>query len=276
MSQAGSWNEISEADSNRVILAVDFPAPGRVEGNFADLAAKLGPGYRFLSTVPPPGASPEQRITAEAYTRQWIQDIRRHGWQVVAVLGYCVGSVYAAAIVESISEWQDTAPKSMLFDPTWVTASMVPLEARKIISKFGALLSEDEVELARNRTEELLESESGDVADAAIACVGLYREIGSTLFGRLGLDSVRRDEIIRLFESYMSWASVAGQIDPRRVWKCSTAILSAEYANEASSAGGANTSNGIFANEIILDVSHSDLLGSDYAAKAVLGQVEDA
>jgi hypothetical protein len=275
MSQAGSWNAISEVSSNRVILGVDFPAPGRIEGSFTDLAAKLGSGYRFLHTVPP-GASPDQRITAEAYTQQWVQDIRQHGWQVLAVLGYCVGSVYAAAIVENISEWQDTAPKCILFDPVYVSARMVALEAYKIVSRFGKLLSEDEVELARKRMAELLESEPGDVADAAVACVGLYREIGSTAFGRLGLDDFRRNEMTQLFESYMSWASVAAQIDPTRAWKHSTVILSADYANEANRGEGENTFNDMFASEIFLDVAHGDLLRSDCAAKAVLGQVENA
>jgi hypothetical protein len=277
MPDYASWNVISEGESNRVILGVDFPAAGRAEASFTELAPGLGSEFGFLQTVAPL-LSPDQRVSGDTYTRAWIDDARRSGWQVAAVLGYCLGSVYATAIAESISAWQDAAPKIILFDPLRSDIRLLGLETRKVISRFGPLLSKDEVELAEKRIDEITTPEPGvpaDLAEAAVALVALYREIGLPAFGRLGLKDVRKNEMIRLFESYISWTSVAAQVDPMRSWKKSTAIMSTEYVRQSRGDESANIWASIFGEVIALDVAHGDLLRSESTVKVILGQVAD-
>ena len=275
MPDAVSWNVISEGKSNRVILGVDFPAPGRAEGSFTELAAKLGAEFGFLQTTAPP-FSPDQRVSAQAYTQGWIDDARRGGWQVAAVLGYCLGSVYTAPIAESISGWQDTAPKVILFDPLRSDIRLLGLETRKVFGRFGPLLSKDEVELAGKRIGEIVASGPGglaDLAESAIALVGLYRELGLPAFDRLGLKQARKDEMIRLFDSYMSWMSVAAQVDPMRAWRKSAAIMSTEYVRQSDGDQTAKIWASVFGENIALDVAHGELLRSESTVKAILGQI---
>src|ERR1017187_5746259 len=89
--------------------------PGRpAEAGFGGLAARIGPGFTFLQTKPPAARS-GQRLSGDAYVGPWIEGISSGRRQVLAVLGYRIGSVYAAAIAEGISRGQPM-PKVILFD----------------------------------------------------------------------------------------------------------------------------------------------------------------
>jgi hypothetical protein len=272
MSSAGSWDVISGPDSGRVILGVDFPAAGRDEAGFSELAALIGPEYRFLQTIPP-SVRPDQRVVGAAYVQPWIHQARQARWQVAAVIGYCVGAMYAAPVADSIAEWQQPGPKVILLDPLPADVRLLSLEMHKIIGRLAPLMSPDEVTQARKRTAELVETDPRDVTGTAIALVELYTELGSLAFGRLGLDEGRRDEMVQLFASYMSWIAAAAT-DASAAWDRSTAIMSAEYVRQATG----NISDGPHDNPIgsttIFEVAHADLLRSDCTVKAILEQLE--
>lgn len=273
MPTASSWDVISGTDSDRVILGVDFPAAGRDEAGFAELAAGLGKGYRFLQTIPP-RVSPDRRVVGDAYTEPWIEQARQAQWQVVAVIGYCVGSMYAAPIADRIAEWQQPGPKVILLDPLPADVRLLAMEMHKIIGRLAPLLSADEVENAKHATEELVEAEPRDITGRAIALVDLYRKLGSVVFGRLGLDDRRREEMIQLFASYMSWISGAAAVDPTAAWNRGTAIMSAEYVKQTTKDVSAEAGDGLIGNTMIFDVAHRDLLRSDCTIKAVRYQLE--
>jgi len=276
MPDASSWNVISEAGSNRVILGIDFPAAGRTEASITDLAGKLGSGYGFVQVVPP-RVSPSQRVPAEIYIRQWIEELQRNGWNIAAVLGYCIGGVYAAAVAERISGWQATVPKVVLFDPMPADIRLLGQEVGKIIDRLAPLLSDDETRLAMKQVGELTCGSAGDTADlaqTAIALAGLYRETGSAAFGRLGLNEARRNEMTQLFESYLAWLSVAAQINPLPIWKKSTAIFSTDHIRQASETKSIDVAD-IFGRIIAIEAAHGDLLRDDSAVRAVLGQMEE-
>lgn len=273
MPTASSWDVISGPDSDRVILGIDFPAAGRDEAGFTDLAAGLGGGYRFLQTIPP-RVSPDQRVAGDAYTQPWIHEVRQSQWQVAAVIGYCVGGMYAARIADGIAAWQQPGPKVILLDPLPADVRLLSLEMHKIIGKLAPLLSPGEVEHARHATEELVEADPLDITGRAIALVDLYREIGAIGFGRLGLDEGRREEMIRLFASYMSWIAGAATLDPTTAWNRGTAIMSAEYVRRTVEAVAAEPGESLIGNTMIFDVAHGDLLRSDCTIKAVRYQLE--
>jgi hypothetical protein len=226
-----------------------------------------------MQTVPP-AVSPEEPITGDAYVQRWIQEAMRGQWQVAAVLGFCVGSVYAGPIAESIAEWQQPAPKLILLDPVPSDTGLLALEMYKIIHRLAPLMSPDEVENANSKTAELVAAKPADVVGAATDLVGFYREFSSPVFGRLGLDAVRGNEMIRLFASYMSWVSCAAQIDPSQAWKSSTAIMSAEYVRLASGTAPDGGGMDVIGNKIVFEVAHGNLLRSEATVQAILEHME--
>lgn len=273
MPRVSSWDVISGPDSGRVILGVDFPAAGRDEAGFADLAAGLGGEYRFMQTIPR-RVSPDQRVVGDAYTEPWIQQVRQAQWQVAAVLGYCVGSMYAAPIADRIAGWQQPGPKVILLDPLPADVRLLSLEMHKIIGRLGPLLSAAEIAYAKQKTEELVAADPSDITGRAIALVELYRELGSVAFGRLDLDEGRCEEMIRLFASYMSWIAGAAAVDPASAWNRGTAIMSAEYVKQTVTDVSSEAEANLIGSTMIFDVAHGDLLRSDCTIRAVRHQLE--
>jgi hypothetical protein len=262
-----SWEVISGADSGRVVLGVDFPAERRRAG-FAELSARIGPRYRFLQTRPlAAGPVPRPR---EPYVDHLVEDIRHESREVFAVVGYCVGTLYAAAIAAGIARWQPM-PKVILFDPQFVSGKYLAREFLREIDAISSLLSDQEIEHTRKVATDFFGPASCDLADAAAEMAEMYWELSSLAFERVGIGSVYNGRLIAPVCSYISWLSGAGKIDPSSVWKRSTAIVSSDYAGPAP---GNRGGGGAIGHEIRFDVGHDDLLRSDSVACAVVGLLE--
>jgi hypothetical protein len=267
MLDSSSWDVISGAEVGQVVLGVDFPASRPVRAGFGDLATRIGPGYRFLQTKPPMVRSC-QRLRGDAYVGPWISGIRQSRHQVLAVFGYRIGSVYAAAIAEGIAQWQ-AMPKIILFDPQVASIELLSLEFRREIDSITSLLGDDEIERATKVAAEFSYITSSDVAGVAAEMVESYLEIIAVPFERVGLGDARSNKFTAAFESYMSWLSMSDQIDPSIAWKSSTGIASSAYAGLPAGDG-----RPLFGQMIPFEVSHADLLRSDCVAQAVLGLLE--
>jgi hypothetical protein len=272
MSDSSSWDVIFGADSTQVVLGVDFPARRRREAGFLDLATRIGPGYKFLQTKPPAAGS-WQRPCGDAYVGPWLEDIRQDRHQVLAVLGYRIGSVYAAAIAEGISQWQPM-PKIILFDPQFSSIELLGLEFHKEISAISSLLGDDEIERARKAAVEISRAAPGDVVSVAAEIVESYLEAITAPFERAGLGDARSNKFTVSFESYMSWLSAADQIDPGLAWRRSTGITSSAYDELPARAHLADDGRCLIGQMIPFDVGHADLLRSDCVARAVLDLLE--
>jgi hypothetical protein len=267
MLDSSSWEVISGAEAGQVVLGVDFPARRPVRAGFLDLATRIGPGYRFLQTKPPMVRSC-QRLRGDAYVGPWISGIRQGRHQVLAVCGYRIGSVYAAAIAEGIAQWQ-AMPKIILFDPQVASIELLSLEFCKEIGSITSLLGDDEIERAGKVAAEFSRVAPSGVADVAAEMVESYLEIITAPFERVGLGDARSNKFTIAFEAYMSWLSTSNQIDPSLAWKSSTGIASSAYAGRAASDG-----RPLFGQLIPFEVSHADLLRSDCVAQAVRGLLE--
>jgi hypothetical protein len=263
------WEVIPGADSGRVVLGVDFPAARRA--GFAELSAKIGPRYRFLQTRPPTTRL-VQRPRGEAHVGPWVDDLREEQHRVLAVLGHCVGSLYAAAIAVGIARRQPM-PKVILFDPQFASSKYLALEFLREIDAISSLLSDQEIEHTRKAAAGISGAAACDLADAGAEMAGIYRELTSLAFERVGIGSAYNGRFIAPVCSYISWLSAAGKIDPSSVWKRSTAIISSDYARLApgTPAGGGD---GAVGQQIRFDVGHDDLLRSDSVARAVVGLLE--
>jgi hypothetical protein len=270
MPDLACWEAISGSDSGRVVLAVDFPTDRR-RARFAELSAGIGPRYRFLQ-IRPPTVHSVQRLRGAECVGRWVEDIRKDPHQVHAVLGYCVGSVYAAAIAAGIARRQPM-PKVILFDPQFPGTKYLAHEFLREIDAISSLLSDQEIEHTRKAAAEISGQVSCDLADAAAEMAGIYSELTSLAFERVGIGSAYNGRFIAPVGSYISWLAAAGKIDPSSVWKRSTAIVSSDYAGLApgNRVGGGDDPIG---QQIRFGAGHDDLLRSDSVARAVADLLE--
>jgi hypothetical protein len=263
----GSWAVISGERSGRAILIVDFPAQHRREADFPELVARLGTGYRFLRSKPPV-ARPCQRLSSAAYASPWIEHIRKERYPVRAMLGYGVGCVYAAAIADGISRWQQE-PKIILFDPQLPSAELLSHEFSREIRANYSLLSDEEIRRSREIASAIAESAARNVADVAVEVMDGFLDIITAAFERTGLGAARDSALTASFESYISWMSVAGQIDPGLAWSRSVAIVSADHEGRPGRMPRSDDRSRV-ARQIPFPVRRADLLRCDPVARMVV------
>lgn len=272
-----SWSVISTPTSNRIILGVDFPAAGRREAGFQDLVAKMGSAwsdYGFLQTVPP-SVRLSERPSGDFYTEHWMQDGDWEKYEVVAVFGYCVGSVYAAEVAQRLTRYQSTEPKVVLFDPQLTDLQLLANEMHKMIAMAGPVFTGEEAEQARRRADDIIAGPAVLLVEAAMEIVALYRELATLAFKRIGLSDSRRDEVVRLFESYMTWLSAAAQVDPSQMWQRSTGITSSDYATMEEN-GDTTVTNAtkVLGRRFPLDIGHADLMRDESAVRVLVDHIE--
>lgn len=265
----GSWDVISGDDSSDLILCADFPAAGRQAG-FAQLAGRIGPRYTFLQTRPRV-AQPCQRLSAGTYIGGWIDGVGRKGRRVRAILGHAIGAVYAAAIAEGLARWQ-SPPEVILFNPQSANLAVLSSEFRKEINGLSSLLSDDEIERIGAVVSEMCKpaapglEAARDLEAAATGMAGAYTELGSLAYQRVGVGDACGSRFLASFESYMTWITVAGQIDPSFSWQRSVALVSADYGGRADQPCG---QPGPIGRVIPFDIEHADLLRADCVAYEV-------
>ncbi|HEY1625113.1 MAG TPA: hypothetical protein VGG16_15075 [Streptosporangiaceae bacterium] len=272
MPASSQRNVIFNNVSAQTVLGIDFADRKRREASFAELATRIGSGYRFLQTRPvtvPQGQWP----SSEEYILSWVEDARRDGNPMRAVLGHCVGSVYAAAVAERISQWQPE-PDVILFDPQLASLKSLGDELRKEISANSSLMSDDEIERAREITNRISYLDPSGVARIAAHAVESYLEVITPAFERAGLGTVRGSKLYEYFVSYMAWLSVAAELDPSRALKKSIVIMSHDYAKLPNRMLPDDYAGNSAVRWIACDVSHAELLRSDSVAKEVLDLLE--
>jgi hypothetical protein len=265
------WDVICNAGSAQTVLGVGFPGRKLHEAGFAELASKIGSGYRFLQAKPVT-VRPGRRLSSDEYIVPWVEGARQDGRPMRAVLGYCVGGIYAAAVAERISQWQPE-PDIILFDPQFTSMKFLGHELHGEISAISSLLSDDEIERARKIASEISESDPGNIVQIAADAVESYLEVITAAFERAGLGDPRDNRLNEYFESYITWLSVAAELDPSHALEKSIVIMSRDYAglpgrvqfDDAGSMAGRWK---------VCDVSHADLLRSDSVAREVLDLLE--
>ncbi|TCO60866.1 hypothetical protein [Actinocrispum wychmicini] len=246
MTTAGPWRVLSDAGVEDIVLVCDFPTQIRPEAGFSHLAPLLDPARTVWEAVPPPAGS-EQGWSSDDYLRYWMDALG--DVTVGAVLGFCAGCVFAAAVTEQVAERQGRTPRLVVFDPEQPTSGALYAQYHRGAELFGAVLPPDEVVEILGRGQKLL-ADNDDVQIFGPALSALYAEVGDAAFARVGLDPVRRAELAATFASFVNWVVAADQIDPRPAWASATAVTSQTRGTAADLA----------LREIRLDVAHVDLL----------------
>jgi hypothetical protein len=205
-SGAQAWTRIS-AGQGATVLAVDFDLTGRREATFRDLARRL-PAELTLWQSTPPRDSYWSAIPADRYLRHWGDRPGDGRQPVLAVIGYCAGSVFARAIAADLATRQDRPPALVLFDPGVPSALTLNRDFGTIVGSFTAL-SQDE---HRSLSEDLLrlrEQAGDDFDELSAGCLRLYRKAGVIAFERLGIDRDTAVELVALFGAYVSYLAAA-------------------------------------------------------------------
>jgi hypothetical protein len=264
------WEAIAGADSGRaVVLGAD--APGiRGRARFEQLSAGVGSRYCFLQTKLPP-ARVSHRTRAEAHVGRWIDEIRKDQHPVIAVLGYCVGSVYAAAIAAGIAR-QQPMPKLILFDPQFASGKYLTPEFLREVDAIISLLAAQEAEHTVRLAAGIYRPTACDLASAAAEMAGIYWERGLLALEQARLGGAYSARFTGLFDSRASWVP-AQKIEPGSVWKSTTVILSSDYGR-AAPVNGPGRDGGALGEQLRFDVAHDDLLRSDSVAHAVAKLLE--
>jgi hypothetical protein len=272
-----AWSVIAEPASNALVLGVDFPAAGRHEAGFEDLVAGVGAGWSglgVLQTSPPPVRLAD-RPTGDSYTEHWMHAGDWEKYEVKAVLGYCVGSVYAGKVAERLAEIHGRMPQILLFDAQLADLQLLESEMHKMIGQAGPVLTAEEAEQGRKQAGEIVAAPSIKMADAAGQMVDLYRGMASSAFRRIGLSESRCEEMVLLFESYMTWLAASSEVDPGKAWEGAIGFTSADYAElEKTGATTVVNATATIGRRIPIDIGHADLLRDGATVRALLAHAE--
>ncbi|RKT55647.1 hypothetical protein [Saccharothrix australiensis] len=255
MVELRAWRVLG-ADRPEVVLAADFPVTGRPEAGFGDLAAGLGGRAALWETLPPaPGACPPD---GAGYTAHWLAEPRERGTDVRAVLGFCAGAVFAAALADGLKRWQDP-PKLILLDPEKPAAPALYWQFHRVVDSFAAVLSAEERAAAQQEAQEA-RAACPDLAGFGSALVAIFRRTGEVAFARAGLTARRGAELVATFEAFVGYLGAAATLDPDAAWSSAVTISSADADDPVASAA-----------RFRFDSGHTELLRDPAVAETVAG-----
>ncbi|MBB5907977.1 hypothetical protein [Actinoalloteichus hymeniacidonis] len=238
------------------MLAVDFDSAVRPIAGFGQLVELMDFNRAFWHSRQPP-SSTRDRLSAEEYLDHWAE-VPHGGGNIDAVLGYCVGCVFAPALVERIEQVQGHRPELLLFDPEPAVVSSLYQDFRETVESVSILSGAEREQLVIEAGKACLDA--GDDFDAAAAqVIELYEAAVSTAFARLSLDPVLIGEFTQVFRSYVSYLSAAAELSPEDGWQSGIALTA-----RGSSPGARHARK-----ELSFPVGSADLLRDRRVAETV-------
>ncbi|POM24530.1 hypothetical protein BTM25_31590 [Actinomadura rubteroloni] len=254
MEQPAAYNVLRSSASADLILASDFSATtGRTVGSFSDLIPKVSTSCAVWETRPP---APGDR-TAEDHLDRWAADVRASGLTVRRVLGYCVGSVFAAGLAERVAAWQE-APGLIVFDPEVPHPALLHRHFQDAVGALAGFMTAAQVETARREGDAALRDIDG-MPELAATLSGLVVAHGEPALAAIGLAPDRAAELLGGFGAFLSYLVSAAELDPARGWATATAITSATEHNGLNTLPDAVRA-GTVAREVRFDLPHAELL----------------
>ncbi|MCQ8835688.1 hypothetical protein [Streptomyces malaysiensis] len=275
MNHLKTWREISRGNTDDVVLAVDFDATGRSEARFSDLVKNLKNAVTCWETLPQ-SLITEPDLTPDDFVEQWMGEVRSHGRPIRAVMGFCVGGVYAAALAERIGEWQEEMPLVILFDPEKASGITLYWQFHKVVGTMDAVLTPAEVAEAQEAGAEA-ERKHTDLQELGAELLTIFDRFGVIAFDRLGLDDQRRAELTETYRCFVSYLATAERIDPTGVWRNATAFSSTTPTSGLNAARDAypGAEPRFVGNEHRIATEHRDLLSNGSVADTLARLLQD-
>ncbi|WP_329224135.1 hypothetical protein [Streptomyces canus] len=215
---------VKDEKSQGIVLAVDFDTTGRPEARFADLVANLGPGFEVWESVPPAAGSDYERTGAD-YVEHWMRRLEAERPPVRALMGFCGGAIYAAALAKRVGELQGTQPPLVLFDPELSTAQTLFWQYHKVIGFLTDVLSTDQITQAREMGQQAYDKIT-EAVPLKNELMRLMWEFGEPALIAAGLDQTRRAELFGVFDSFLCYLAAASEINPLQEWRSAVAYSS--------------------------------------------------
>lgn len=254
-----SWQTLRPGDPGALTLAVDFTSTGRTQACFRDLVPHLDLPGAIWETVSP-GAKEAAGMSGDDYVDKWAGEVARSGRPVTAVLGYCVGAVFAAPLAQRIAARQDAPVRVVLLDPELPNTLGLYRDFHRVADALAAILSPEELAKFHDDGFRVRDTYGyGDISVIGPALSEIFREATATAATRLNLDEDIRDELTGAFTSFVHYLSAAQSIDPRPLWANAVAVVSDR----------SNGTGQIVAEEIRIDVEHDELLRHPGVGRAV-------
>ncbi|KPI20323.1 hypothetical protein OK074_1152 [Actinobacteria bacterium OK074] len=252
-----AWKVLTAGADEPLVLAVDFAVSGRPEATFTSLSPLLAPGLPLWETRQP---DPEQAraFDGEDFAAHWARAVRATGRPVRAVLGYCVGGLYAARLAELLSGPGDLRPQVLLFDPEPPTVPGMTADFHAAVARLSSVLSPRE----SARAEAAVAAAAHDFTTFpafGTALARAFRETATAAFEGAGLLPELADELATAYEQFVSYIAAAAVFDPAALWPDATAVVSPAAAPHVRHAG----------RRLPVDVTHADLLRSPVTAGLV-------
>ncbi|MCX2969312.1 MULTISPECIES: hypothetical protein [Streptomyces] len=266
MDVAEGWTRISEERAGgEVVLAVDFPASGRREATFRDLARLLPEGYDVWHTAPLPGAE-RPDTPADAYLTWWTGDLLERRPPVRAVLGYCAGSMFAAALAELLDDRLGRRPPLVAFNPGPPTTETLHRDFRAMIEAMTDLEAAERSALHRQAADGRAAA-GGDFGQLGAAYARAYAATYAEVFARLGVGASAADQLTGVFRAYLAYLGAARGVPDRPRWPAAAAVTSRD---QWASAFCERCDE-----EYAFDVGREDLLRSADVAETVSALLRD-
>ncbi|MFI5780653.1 hypothetical protein [Nocardia sp. NPDC051570] len=247
------WRQLSVGEGESVVLAVDFEQTSRVEAGFRDLIARFPEPLTVWQAVQPPSGS-----SAEDYIAWWSTELDSEDANVVAVMGYCAGSVFASAVADEIERRRGLRPLTVVFNPGRPSKDSVDRDFRAIIGSLSPLSADERAEVI-DTANDILRRWDRDPGTTIDRLLALYRAQTGIAFERAGVAADVGQELVDVFRSYTAYLRAAHQITPRSSWSVATAVCSIEGDGEPGFAEWT----------IPIATSRQDLLRSETVARTV-------
>lgn len=264
MAKPPSFNILRQAD-DRLILATDFAATGRSTATFHDLVERLEIGHTIWEAAPMTYGR-ERGMTGAQQADRWANDVRESGLPVHAVIGFCGGNVYAAALTERISQWQET-PRVLLIEPGYAKPEMLTEHVSGLLRRLTGTFQPDDLAAAQTRLTEVGASTDEPIALAG-ALADYCTEVVTPALRRAFHGERASAEFVQLVTGYVHWLAGACQLDPREVWKTATA-LSSNTPGIGLNLLPDDERAATVGKEIAFDVPHLDLMRTAAVAQTV-------
>jgi hypothetical protein len=264
------WKTLREGTRrDGLLLMVDFDATGRTEARFSDLSQNLETDYPVWETSPPPVGSEAARSGA-GHVEYWLRRVEEERHPVRALLGFCAGSVYAAALADRIAAVHGGPPQLILLDPEVTVRQTLMWQYSKVVGLLSSVITKEETAQARAAGQSLSDA-CPQVRELKDQLMRLVREVCEPAFEQAGLTEALRAELLETFDSFMSYLAGAADLDPLPRWRSATALSSATpfsgMKGMRSAGMGADTLS--VANELEFDVEHAAMLADKDVATAV-------
>lgn len=253
-----AWKVLNEGSSTEpLVLAVDFAVSGRPESTFGDLGRLLSPSVPLRETRQP---ETEQFRTfdGEDFVSYWVRGVRDTGRPVRAVLGYCVGGLYAARVAQLLAVEQAEAPDVILLDPEPPHQAGLVADFRAAVARLSSVLSPEESALAGQAAEEAT-AQSDSVATLGATLSEIFTDIAGAAFARAELPAELAAELSDAYAAFVAYIAAASVFDPAVLWADATALTTVAADPHARYAGRV----------VPVDAAHEDVLRSPATADAL-------